>query len=220
MSRLVLATANTDFEQRVRDAFGGELNGPLRYWRDDMLVDPEDAVRELGGRGVEVVALGPDMPDDVRSHSPPRSTRPSRHQRRDHRPAVDRPPAVGAPRRCPRRDRPRHRAGRPAGCDRAGVRHRDPPPAGVRRRRRRRRRRRPRPRGHGAVPEGRRREDHDLDQPRPRARAGGAGRSGDPRPRRAVRRRRQRARPAPRPHASPTRSARSTSSTPPRSRRT
>jgi pilus assembly protein CpaE len=62
MSRLVLATANTDFEQRVIDAFDGELAGPLRYWREDMLVDPADAVRELGGRDVEVVALGPDVP--------------------------------------------------------------------------------------------------------------------------------------------------------------
>jgi pilus assembly protein CpaE len=59
MSRLVLATANTDFEQRVRDAFDGELSGPLRYWRDELLVDPGDAVRELSGRDVEVVALGP-----------------------------------------------------------------------------------------------------------------------------------------------------------------
>jgi pilus assembly protein CpaE len=64
MSRLVLATTDTDFEQRVRDAFDGELNGPLRYWRDDMLVDPGDAVRQLGGRDVEVVALGPDMPEE------------------------------------------------------------------------------------------------------------------------------------------------------------
>ena len=64
MSRLVLATADVDFEQRVRDAFDGELNGPLRYWRDDMLVDPVDAVRELGGRDVEVVALGPDMTEE------------------------------------------------------------------------------------------------------------------------------------------------------------
>ena len=69
MSRLVLATADTDFEQRVRDAFDGELNGQLRYWRDDMLVDPGDAVRELGGRGVEVVALGPDMPEDARARA-------------------------------------------------------------------------------------------------------------------------------------------------------
>jgi pilus assembly protein CpaE len=62
MSRLVLATSNTEFERRVRDAFDGELHGPLRYWRDDMLVDPADAVREIGGRDVEVVALGPDVP--------------------------------------------------------------------------------------------------------------------------------------------------------------
>jgi pilus assembly protein CpaE len=40
MSRLVLATASTDLEQRVRDAFDGELRGPLRYWRDDMLATP------------------------------------------------------------------------------------------------------------------------------------------------------------------------------------
>ena len=64
MSRLVLATADVDFEQRVRDAFDGELNGPLRYWRDDMIVDPSHAVRELGGRDVEVVALGPDVPEE------------------------------------------------------------------------------------------------------------------------------------------------------------
>ena len=64
MSRLVLATANTDFEHRVREAFAGELYEPLRYWRDDMLVDPTGAVRELGTRGVEVVALGPDVPED------------------------------------------------------------------------------------------------------------------------------------------------------------
>jgi pilus assembly protein CpaE len=64
MSRLVLATADTDFEQRVRDAFEGELHGPLSYWRDELLVDPSDAVRELGGRGVEVVALGPDVATD------------------------------------------------------------------------------------------------------------------------------------------------------------
>jgi pilus assembly protein CpaE len=63
MSRLVLATANVDFEQRVRDAFDGELSGPLRYWRDEMLGAPDAAVRELGGRGVEVVALGPDVPE-------------------------------------------------------------------------------------------------------------------------------------------------------------
>ena len=37
MSRLVLATENTDFEDRVRRAFDGDLNGDLRYWRDGFL---------------------------------------------------------------------------------------------------------------------------------------------------------------------------------------
>jgi pilus assembly protein CpaE len=59
MSRLVLATANLEFEARVREAFDGELTGPLSYWREGMLLDPGDAVRELSGSGVEVVALGP-----------------------------------------------------------------------------------------------------------------------------------------------------------------
>jgi len=62
MSRLVLATANLEFEARVREAFDGELTGPLSYWREGMLLDPGDAVRELSGSGVEVVALGPDVP--------------------------------------------------------------------------------------------------------------------------------------------------------------
>jgi pilus assembly protein CpaE len=64
MSRLVLATADTTFEQRVRDAFDGELHGPLRYWRDELMGDPGHAVQELSGRGVEVVALGPDVATD------------------------------------------------------------------------------------------------------------------------------------------------------------
>jgi pilus assembly protein CpaE len=64
MSRLVLATANTDFERRVRDAFDGELDGALRYWRDDMLADPKHTVRHIANGGTEVVALGPDMPGD------------------------------------------------------------------------------------------------------------------------------------------------------------
>ena len=64
MSRLVLATANEEFEARVRDAFEGELTGPLSYWREGMLLDPCDAVRELSGTGVEVVALGPDVPPE------------------------------------------------------------------------------------------------------------------------------------------------------------
>ena len=37
MSRLVLATENVAFEERVRSAFDGDLNGDLRYWRDGLL---------------------------------------------------------------------------------------------------------------------------------------------------------------------------------------
>lgn len=69
MSRLVLATESTAFEDRVRRAFDGslacELNGDLRYWRDGFLRgDPMRAVSELLGRGAEVVALGPGLPAD------------------------------------------------------------------------------------------------------------------------------------------------------------
>ncbi len=76
MSRLVLATADVDFERRVRDAFDGELDGPLRYWRDDMLADPKhDRASSSPTRDVEVVALGPDMPnDDVARAGHARST--------------------------------------------------------------------------------------------------------------------------------------------------
>jgi pilus assembly protein CpaE len=69
VSRLVLATENTAFEDRVRRAFDGaldgDLNGDLRYWRDGFLMgDPSRAVSELVGGGAEVVALGPGLPAD------------------------------------------------------------------------------------------------------------------------------------------------------------
>jgi len=65
VSRLVLATENTEFEARVRRAFDGELNGDLRYWRDGFLLgDPARAVTELANGGAEVVALGPGLPTD------------------------------------------------------------------------------------------------------------------------------------------------------------
>ena len=63
MNRLVLATADTDFEQRVRAAFKGKVEGQLRYWREGMLSDdPSRLIEELGHRGAEVVALGPGIP--------------------------------------------------------------------------------------------------------------------------------------------------------------
>jgi pilus assembly protein CpaE len=65
VSRLVLATEDTTFEERVRRAFAGEFNGDLRYWRDGMLRgDPARAVGELLHDGAQVVALGPGLPSD------------------------------------------------------------------------------------------------------------------------------------------------------------
>jgi pilus assembly protein CpaE len=63
MSRLVLATSDVAFEDRVRSAFGRELDGQLRYWREDMFLDdPTLTVRQIGIENAEVVALGPDLP--------------------------------------------------------------------------------------------------------------------------------------------------------------
>jgi pilus assembly protein CpaE len=63
MNKLVLATADLDFEQRVRTAFKGKVEGQLRYWREGMLADdPSRLIEELGHRGAEVVALGPGIP--------------------------------------------------------------------------------------------------------------------------------------------------------------
>jgi pilus assembly protein CpaE len=60
MTRLMLATADSDFEQRVRAAFKGRFEGQLRYWREGMLTEqPSRIIEELGHRGAEVVAIGP-----------------------------------------------------------------------------------------------------------------------------------------------------------------
>jgi len=64
MNRLVLATADAEFEARVRDAFKGEFDGQPRYWRRGMLSNPARVVEELTARGAEVVALGPGIPHD------------------------------------------------------------------------------------------------------------------------------------------------------------
>jgi pilus assembly protein CpaE len=65
MSELVLATENAEFEARVRDAFGGDLDGPLRYWRDDLIDDPGACVRALANGGTRVVTLGPGIPEQA-----------------------------------------------------------------------------------------------------------------------------------------------------------
>ena len=61
MTGLVLATENSEFEARVRDALGDSIEGPLRYWRDDLLDDPRECVRALANGGTRVVALGPGL---------------------------------------------------------------------------------------------------------------------------------------------------------------
>jgi pilus assembly protein CpaE len=66
MSKIVLATSNAGYEQRVRRAvFGGESNGTLRRWHDDiMLTNPSRAVKEMAAEGADVVGIGPNV--DVR----------------------------------------------------------------------------------------------------------------------------------------------------------
>ena len=62
-TRIVLATQHAGYEQRVRQAFQGALNGDLRRWRSDM-VDASlvTALHDLASDTPDVVALGPGMP--------------------------------------------------------------------------------------------------------------------------------------------------------------
>ena len=75
MTELMLATADTDFEQRVRTAFKGRFDGQLRYWREGLLDEQASRmIEELGHRGAEVVAIGPGIATDEPSNSLARST--------------------------------------------------------------------------------------------------------------------------------------------------
>ncbi len=63
---IILATPNPGYEQRVRQAFAGELNGTLRHWRSEALGgQPEVAARELAEQDPKVVALGPGIHPEV-----------------------------------------------------------------------------------------------------------------------------------------------------------
>jgi pilus assembly protein CpaE len=65
VGRLVLATADVTFEDRVRQALGKGLDGHLRYWTEGMAGDdPKLTVRQIGIEDAEVVALGPDLPTE------------------------------------------------------------------------------------------------------------------------------------------------------------
>ena len=52
------------FEQRIRRAYGGELNGELNRWHDEiMFVDADKAVREIAeDQSPSVVGIGPNVP--------------------------------------------------------------------------------------------------------------------------------------------------------------
>ncbi|MDP8928141.1 MAG: AAA family ATPase [Actinomycetota bacterium] len=65
-TNIILATPSPAYEQRVRQAFGGGLNGELRHWRSDALAgQPEVAARELAEQDPKVVALGPGIHPEV-----------------------------------------------------------------------------------------------------------------------------------------------------------
>jgi pilus assembly protein CpaE len=66
MSSIVLATSSAAFEQRVRRALGGQLNGSLRRWQSEiMYMDSLAAVKELAAEGPDVVAIGPNVAVDL-----------------------------------------------------------------------------------------------------------------------------------------------------------
>lgn len=61
--RIVLATGDALFEDRLRRAFAGELNGSLRMWDASQLVgDPTRAARRILADEPDVVAVGPQVP--------------------------------------------------------------------------------------------------------------------------------------------------------------
>jgi len=64
MRKLLLATADQEFEERVKGAFGGQ-GGYDTFWHDGMPFG-DDLARTLAGLGdAEVVALGPDLPGET-----------------------------------------------------------------------------------------------------------------------------------------------------------
>ncbi|MDP9022335.1 MAG: AAA family ATPase [Actinomycetota bacterium] len=58
--RILLSTPNVAYEQRIRQAFGGTLNGELRWFRD--AADSALLARQAVDSGADVVAVGPDIP--------------------------------------------------------------------------------------------------------------------------------------------------------------
>ena len=70
MSRLLLATNESDWEDRVRESFEHTLNGELKSWGPSDLADGNSAMlRAIEDHGARVVALGPGLDSDEALHA-------------------------------------------------------------------------------------------------------------------------------------------------------
>ena len=66
MNSIVLATSSAAFEQKVRRAFGFELDGSLqRRYSDELFLDSLGAAKQLTADGPDVIAIGPNVPVDL-----------------------------------------------------------------------------------------------------------------------------------------------------------
>ncbi|MCL1594193.1 MAG: AAA family ATPase [Actinomycetia bacterium] len=66
MSSIVLATSSAAFEQKVRRAFGNEVNGSLqRRHSEGMFEDSPMAAKILVAEGPDVISIGPNVPVDL-----------------------------------------------------------------------------------------------------------------------------------------------------------
>ena len=64
--RVLLVTPHAGFEQRLRRAFGENLNGELRRWDlEEIAATPEELVRQVAASVPDVVAIGPDVELDA-----------------------------------------------------------------------------------------------------------------------------------------------------------
>src|SRR5262249_13794757 len=63
MDRIVLATSNTEFEARLRDVFGEDLDGGVTSAAVNGGSADEEITRLMAGKG-GVLGLGPDLPED------------------------------------------------------------------------------------------------------------------------------------------------------------
>ena len=70
MSRLLLATNESDWEDRVRESFEHTLNGELKSWAPaDLSGENSAMLRAIEDHGARVVALGPGLDSDAALHA-------------------------------------------------------------------------------------------------------------------------------------------------------